>query len=466
MPALDPLIAALQTRPIAAHGLLVGFSGGLDSTVLLHALATTAGLREAGLRAIHVHHGLHADADVWAAHCRLTCDALGVPMVLARVQVANDAGLGLEASARAARYSAFRDALGPNETLVLAHHRDDQAETVLLRLLRASGGAGLSGMPAGRPFAHVALWRPWLEVPRASLVEAATRHGLHWIDDPSNSDQSLDRNFLRARVLPLLTERWPQAGRALSRSAALLAEDAALLADEAAVRLAQVQGVDPQTLSVAALMQLPRAWRARVLRTWITGLGLPPLPGNAIAVIETDLLPARRDAEPRLCWRGVIVRRWRDLLRAEAIREALPADWEATWDGNEALSLPTGDKLAFVGAGMTMPTSAEAISRTQACRNAPCEEVAVMPAPTGAPSLVALVRARRGGERLTQPGRANSHSLKHVLQDLGVPPWERERLPLVFAADGELLAVGDLAISARLTDWSRDSGRYLRWTKL
>jgi tRNA(Ile)-lysidine synthase len=454
MPVVDPLTAALRTRPIASHGLLVGFSGGLDSTVLLHALATTPGLRDAGLRAIHVHHGLHADADLWAAHCRLTCDALGVPMVLARVRVDHRAGLGLEASARAARYSAFRDALGPDETLVLAHHRDDQAETVLLRLLRASGGAGLAGMPAGRPFAHGALWRPWLDIPRASLVEAAAHHGLQWIEDPSNADESLDRNFLRARVLPLLTERWPQAGRALSRSAALLAEDAALLAAEAAVRLAQVQGVDPQTLSVTALMRLPPAWRARVLRAWVIGLGLPPLPGNAIPVLEADLLVARPDAEPRLCWRGAIVRRWRDLLHAEGIREALPTDWEAPWDGQKPLLLPTGDRLAFVGAGMNATgRAAEPV-------------VAVMPAPTGDQCLVALVRARRGGERLTQPGRAHSHSLKHVLQDLGVPPWERERLPLVFAANGELLAVGDLAISARLAAWSLNSGRQLRWIKL
>ena len=452
MTAPEPLITALAARPAGSTGLLVGFSGGLDSTALLHALANTPGALEEGLRAIHVHHGLHADADAWAAHCQSICDGLGVPMVLARVLVNDSSGLGLEGAARAARYAAFETVLTAGETLVLAHHRDDQAETVLLRLLRASGSTGLASMPALRPFALGALWRPWLALPREALLHYARSQGLRWIEDPSNTDETLNRNFLRARVLPLLASRWPQANAALARSAALLAEDAALIASETARHLAQVQGTEPHTLSVPMLMALAPGWRAHVLRAWVAGLGLPPLPGAAVDIIESNLLASRPDAAPVYRWGSAIARRWRNLLHAERYREALTTDWQAPWSGDEPLLLPTGDTLAIVAMGADIVGTGYVGAGMAAMQVAASSEIAVMPAPTTAGGTLPpmLVRARRGGERITLPGRQHSHSLKHVLQELGVPTWDRERLPLIFAVDGELLAIGDLAISARL----------------
>lgn len=408
--ALDPV----PEGPVA-----VALSGGLDSTVLLQLLAERDDVRARGLRALHVDHALHADSATWTAACRSACAALGVAFESRRVDV-RPAGDGLEAAAREARHAAFLDWQHPGETLALAHHRDDQAETVLLRLLRGSGD-GLAAMRARRDFGRGSLWRPLLAWPRTALHDFARARGLRWLDDPSNASERHDRNFLRHRVLPLLGERWPQAAAALARSAALLATQAELLAGEDKRRLAMVQGLDPARLDVPRLIAQPPAWRDRLLRAWVRERGLPPLPADATATIQAELLADRGESRGEFRWAGASVRRWRDGLFAERLREPIPADWRADWDGRAPLPLPGGGTLAL-------------------------EPAAAFEAPV-------QVRPRRGGERLTLPGRDHSSDLKQVLQDLGLPPWERARLPLVFAGDGDLLAAGDVVISARLSDW-------------
>ncbi len=402
--------------------ILVGLSGGLDSSVLLHWLAEQPTIRAQGLRALHVQHGLHADAEGWADHCGELCDRLDVGLTIVHVDVRSDLGVGPEAAAREARHAAFAAHLQANETLALAHHRDDQAETVLLRLLRGSGSEGLAAMRDTRPFAAGRIWRPLLGTPRADLLAYAGAHSLAWIEDPSNQDTRLDRNFLRHRVLPVLAERWPHATAALAQSAHWLEEDATLLEDEAQSRLRKIIGDDPATISVSALLALEPAWRSRVLRCWRSSLGFLPWPESAHVVIESQLLVTRPDARPEYRWPGGVLRRWRDRLYLDHLRSSLPEEWRCDWDGRATLELPTGDSLALQ------------------------------------PALVAgekfRVAARIGGERIRLPGREHSHSLKHVLQAHGIPPWERERMPLLFAADGELLAVADAVLSAR---WLREA---------
>lgn len=408
------LPAAPGSGPVA-----VAFSGGLDSTVLLHLAAADPALRARGLRALHVDHGLHPDSALWAQACGEACAALGIGFHAVRV-VVSDSGEGLEAAARAARHAAFLAHQRDGELFALAHHRDDQAETLLLRLLRGSGD-GLGAMRALRPFGRGAMWRPLLDVPRAHLHAHAVQHGLRWIDDPSNASDRHDRNFLRHHALPLLQQRWQKADASLARSAGLLATQEDLLCAEDAKRLAQVQGVDPASLSVPALMALPAGWQHRVLRCWVSELGLPMLPAQAPATISAELLPARPDARAAFAWSGAVIHRWRDLLHAGRQPAPWPDEWAATWDGRHALDLPGGDRLQL--------------------------------SPAGAFDAPLQVRARQGGERLVLPGRSHSSALKHVLQDLGVPPWQRDRLPLLFAPDGVLLAAGDVALSGRLRDW-------------
>ncbi|CAN5662776.1 tRNA lysidine(34) synthetase TilS [soil metagenome] len=430
--AAAPSILVLPQVPGGARGarLCIGYSGGLDSTVLLH-LASTAAAWQGRLLALHVHHGLHPEADTWVAHCTRVCAGLGVPLQVLRVEVDRSGGDGLEAAARQARHAAFASVLKTGDVLALAHHQDDQAETFLLRALRASGVDGLAAMRAWRACGDAWLWRPLLAHPRADVLAYARSHGLCWVDDPGNAQIRHDRNFLRQCVLPVLRQRWPHAGAALAASAGLSAQAGDLLRLSDDISCTDVRGPEPGTLSIACLRRLPRARRARVLRHWIIDRGLPPLPARGVAQIEATVLPARADALAEFAWGDAIVRAWSGALHAAVRRPALPANWEAHWDGRAPLQLPAGGTLQLEG-------------------------VDALPEPV-------VLHARRGGERILLPGRAHRHALKQVLQDLRVPPWVRVRLPLLSDAGGTLLAAGDRIYAAAFDSWLKARRARLRW---
>lgn len=414
--------------PQAAAGVAIGLSGGLDSTVLAHALSRVSDI--GALRALHIHHGLHRDADAWADASRRTCEALGIPLEVVRVRVTK-CGEGLEAAARQARIDAFHAHLRDHEVLALAHHRDDQAETFLLRALRASGPEGLAAMRTLRAFGPAFLWRPLLDVSRDELRAYADAHGLAWIDDPSNDSLEHDRNFLRHRVLPLLRERWPHVDASFARAAMLSAEASDLLGIEDAHALEQARTDDPAILSATALSALDPTRRARVLRRWILERHAPPLPAEGIAQVGADLATGAPDAGFRFAWADVELRRWRDLLRFATRARPTDPRWSDTWDGRLPLILPDGGTLVLEGA-----TAFDAPLR---------------------------VRLRQGGERIVLPSRAHSHSLKHALQEAGMPTWERERLPLLVDAQDQVFAAGDRLFSAAFAEWLRARSATLRW---
>ena len=426
---------ALFTVPPPATGaVVVAFSGGLDSSVLLHRLAAQAAIRGRGLRALHVHHALHADADRWAGHCEAVCHGLGVPLEVSRITVARDSGLGLEGAARQARHAAFASALDAGDVIALAHHQDDQAETFLLRALRASGPEGLAAMRPWRSFAAGWMWRPLLAWPRAAIESWARHHGLAWIEDPANADCAHDRSLLRREVLPLLRRRWPAAGASMARSATLCAEAADRLAalDDAALdALAPGAG---STLPIQALRDLRPAARARLLRAWVARLALPALPGGKAIDEIGRLLDARPDGHARYRWANAEIRAWRGRLHAMPLQDPLPAGWTCSWDGRDPLALPSGGRLVLEG--------------------------------VDAFEVPLVVRARAGGERMRLPGRTHSHALKHLLQDAGMPPWERERMPLLSGTDGQLLAAGDGLLADPLAGWLRARDARLRWERL
>ncbi|KAG0951202.1 hypothetical protein G6F31_013692 [Rhizopus arrhizus] len=319
--------------------------------------SATAAASGTPLRAVHVHHGLQSAADDWVRHCQQQCTALGIDLAVHHVRIDNTAGLGLEGAARQARRGAFAAELRDGETLALAQHQDDQAETFLLRALRGSGVDGLAAMSAHSHFGGHALWRPLLQVPRDALLDYAHQHALHWIEDPSNGDDHADRNFLRLQVLPLLRQRWPHAAAALAGSAAHCAQTRELLDEEDAELIAHLE-VAPRVLSLQLLRQISPGRAARVLRAWVLGHDAAPLPATVLQQALAELLPADNDRQARVGWHDHAIQQWRDhayLLPARL--PVLPRDWQAEWDGRAPLPLPDGGQLRLQGAASAFQAS-------------------------------------------------------------------------------------------------------------
>ena len=416
------LLACVESLvPRTSAELCVAFSGGLDSTVLLHALARALVDRpNYRIRAAHVDHQLQRDSAIWRQHCGSVALSLQLEFVPLVVKVAADPELSPEAAARDARYAALRQILRPNEVLLTAHHADDQLETMLLALMRGAGLRGLSGVPSVQIFGGGWLARPLLEFSRAELEEWARSEQLQWLDDPSNANTNFDRNFLRHRVLPALRERWPAAAHSATRSTAHLREAGRLLDVLAAADLESV--AIGSCLSMTQLASLAPARRRNVLRHWIRQHGMRVPSTRKLATIERDLLIAREDRLPCVEWGDVEVRRHRGLLYCMRQRPAFePAD-PLPWNVSQVLELPAQ------------------LGRLRAQRDA-AGGLAVARA-----RGELQVHFRRGGEELQPAGDPHHRKLKKLLQDAGVLPWWRDRVPLIYSAE-QLVAVGDLWIA-------------------
>jgi tRNA(Ile)-lysidine synthase len=432
--------AAIQANEFSGKRIVIAYSGGLDSSVLLHKFSVL----NDNIRAIHIHHGLHADADLWLQHCEHECQKLNIPLSIFRVRVDKQQGAGLEAAARIARYQAIASAMQYDELLLTAHHQNDQAETLLQRLMRASGSQGLAGMRQYTESNGMPQYRPLLKVPRAELLAYAQHHRLTWIEDPSNTQTQFDRNFLRHDVLPLLQSRWPHAVSMLSRSADILREEHQCLNEQAALYLAQVQSLDPSVITISKLQALSPAWRAQVLRHWVNTLHCPALPSNVLQQIENELLFARHDSEATTRWERTCIRRWRDALYCSAEKENSAHDWQHLWQDLQAVKLPDQNFWGWAGQSTTLAVTAEATQQY-----------------FGGPLHLSF---RRGGEKIQLPKRSHHSSIKQCLQALGIPPWQRQQLPLLSSADGECLAFGDVLISEKLLHFQQLHG--LRFTQL
>jgi tRNA(Ile)-lysidine synthase len=415
--------------------LKVAFSGGVDSLVLVHALSRLSVSRNWRLSAIHVNHGLHALADDWAGHCRHVCAELDIPLAVERIHVDASAGMGLEAAARRARYECLARHIGTHEVLLTAHHQDDQAETLLLQLMRGAGVHGMAGMPAVTKFSRGLHARPLLGFRRDDLRRYAVDNRLAWIEDSSNLDTRLARNFLRHRVLPMLEGRWPAAVTRLANCAAHAAEAASIL-DEVAGKDLRSTGVEEGGLSVPVLLRLDEARRNNLLRYWIRR-DYGRSPGSlVIRQVQTylDRMPRTRHAAVRL---GLAeIRRYRDRLHIASITGERTVT-VGIWDTKSALALPGGNcvlrAVASVGSGLSR-------ERLHGRR--------------------LEVRLRAGGEHIRIRGQKHRHSLKKLLQDSGIPPWRRYELPLLYV-DGVLSAVGDQWIEDSFAAKPGESGLML-----
>lgn len=390
--------------------LVVAFSGGLDSTVLVHALAALRAVTPIDLHAIHVHHALQPEADQWADHCRQFCQRLGLSCEVLHVSVVGQAAYGTEGAARLARYHALTTRLGERDVLLTGHHADDQAETVLLQLMRGTGLAGLAGMRHSTALGPHRLVRPLLGCTRSELALYAQHHDLAWIEDPSNQDLKYARNFVRQSVLPRLRARWVRAPILIARTAAHVAASLELLEEVAREDLERA--LAGSGLALPVLRRWSTARLRNALRYWLrTDAGCL---ADARQLDRLVNLVRSVSGSGRLSWAGVDLRAYHGVLY-----RVVPAPVFAplTWDLKAPLEVPA---LGVRVVPQRMPGAGIACHRVTA----------------------AEVRLRTGGERCRLLD-GHRHSLKKLLQDRGIPPWERSRVPL-FYIDGVLAQVGDL----------------------
>lgn len=404
-----------------ARKLCVAFSGGLDSTVLLAGLAELRDehLPEIQLRAIHVHHGLSQFADMWLAHCQTFCQEQNIAFSVAYVQVNAQEG-GIEAAARTARYQAFSERLSDDEVLLTAQHLNDQCETFMLALKRGSGPAGLSAMSADSLTPQYRLLRPLLDLSRAQLENYASEHQLSWIEDDSNQDARFDRNFLRLDILPRLYQRWPHFAEATARSAALCGEQESLLdelLDESLRELTDEQG----SLSVEKLLNVSEIKRSALLRRWLAARGAKMPSRDQLRRIWQEVALSREDSQAQLRLGASTLRRFRQ--RLYLLPEFQPLkDLVLDWDPVQELTLPDG--LGFLTAS---PSSNAA------------GEISIFRQPRLGEAVSVRFQANGNIEKV---GRDRARHAKKLWPELGVPPWERDRIPLIYYNEQLIAAPG------------------------
>lgn len=392
----------------------VAFSGGLDSHVLLSLCKTLRTELNFNVGAIHVNHGISPHALAWETHCRKICEEYAIEYQTQTLQLHLKAGDSIEEKAREKRYAVFAEYLGENDVLLTAHQQDDQAETVLLQLLRGAGPKGLSAMPAIKPFAKGLHARPLLQFTRVDLQQYADAHQLNWINDESNDNTTLSRNFIRHEILSRLQSRWPTVSAAIARSASHCAENQVLLEEFVCELHEQVKGSHEHTLSVAKLMQLSAKQQRLILRSWIYQQNYPTPDTKKIITIQRDVFTAACDRLPSVTWGGVTLRRYRDDLYLTRSFHKPLSPLHCSWDLAQSLVLPDiGILHACNALGRGLSGKIKQVS----------------------------VRYRQNGDRVELPTRGK-HSLKNLFQEWGVLPWERDSIPLIFVEDYFVAAVG------------------------
>jgi tRNA(Ile)-lysidine synthase len=433
------LLGVLETHtPIAATGFVVALSGGEDSASLLAALIQQGPrlLRDLPVRAVHVDHGLSPAAPDFRRACQEQCRRLAVPLTLVAVSVDSGRGVSVEAAARDARYAVLAQDLKVGECLLTAHHADDQAETLLLQLLRGAGLKGMAAMPVCRPWAGGWHLRPLLQFAKRDLHLFGVGAGVTAVPDPMNDDTRFDRAYMRRHLWPIIEARWPGAAIAVSRTAGHVAEAQSLL-DRAAAQAVDLLR-DGDALSVAGLRALTSPQQVNTLRYWIATHAAPPPSAARLIEAIRQIVAADSDHQPAVIWGGHALRRYRNrLFLTPASPPVLKkhCEWRVTHNSN----LDLGGELGVL----------------QWSPQRGGLDAARLPD-------TLTVRPRHGGETLKVHRRGRTQTLQHLCQTHGVLPWMRDALPLVYAGR-DLIAVGDLWQDARWCVGAREPGFGCAW---
>ncbi len=426
---IDDIVALTTNKHIC-----IAYSGGVDSHVLLHILATSQHPDLQSLSAIHIDHGLNEKSKQWTQHCAAIANDLKLDLSCITVEVNAIKEVGMEAAARRARYEAFQNTRSENDVLLTAQHQHDQAETLLLQLLRGAGPKGLAAMAKQSTLGTTQLIRPLLAVSQADILAYAKQHKLKWIEDPSNSETQWSRNYLRHTIWPSIEQRWPSAATTLSRSAEHCAEASELMAELAQQDL-DLLGIETQSpnIAISPLLTLSPARLRNALRHIIECKQLP-LPSTAcLQKLIDEVCLAKQDSSPILTWTGVEVRRYQDNLYITSPLEMHDETQQISCQSLETITLPTKQILHW-------QASEKGLSK----------------------SLILSgieLGFRQGGEKIQPQDHAHHKTLKHLFQEWQIPPWQRDRIPLIFK-DDELIAVVGYCISDSVVN-GKEKERYI-----
>lgn len=384
----------------------IAYSGGIDSTVLLHAASMVCLESGHSLKAIHIDHQIHVDSQQWSQHCIEQCRKLNIPIETLCVDIQQFSQQGTEGAARAARYQAFENALNVNDVLFTAHHADDQVETILLQLFRGAGVHGLAGCAHTRTLGNALLVRPLLGIARQHIESYAEQNQLHWRDDPSNDSLLHDRNYLRHEVMPLLHARWKGLRETMVRSSQWQSESAQML--DSLAQLDAMDAVDSDnSLRVDPLIKLDNTRLKNVLRWWIRKAGCLAPSADVLDSIIHDAIHSRSDCEACIRWQSNEIRKYRDQLYLQTVSTSHDATLSYQWDLQQALSINSLDLKLTRQQMQQFGVNLSNIDQLTVC-------------------------FRRGGEVMRPRGRGCQKELKALFQEQGVKPWERDRIPLLF----------------------------------
>ncbi len=430
--------------------IIVAYSGGLDSTVLLHLLAQSKYKKQ--LTAVHINHGLMPDAEKWAQHCQQSCQQLDVPIHVEKVAVNKQHLQGLEAAAREARYGALLKHASKEAVFLTGHHQDDQAETMLLQLFRGAGPAGLAAMPLVSAFANARLVRPLLEITRQEIRDYANQEKLQWIEDPSNQDKSYSRNYLRHEVMPVIRQHWPGVNQLLARGASHQAGATELLKklaaqDLLACRVTTNEATGYDCLDLEKVQGLDTLNRKNMLRYFIDKKGIPVPGSKQLNHIVKQIGRPSVSGQQQISWHGGECRLYRGQLSISRPFQVIDRKTRLSWDlWGEGNSSESVKPLVLPGSGRVLSASKGLGSGLSVQR--------LQQGPV-------TVRFRQGGESCLLPGRGHHHKLKKLFQEAGIPPWERSRLPLIYVGE-ELAAVADKWVCAPFDAKKNEAGINIR----